>query len=147
MKASFDKILLTFWIGAMWSVGLIVAPTLFSLLESKVLAGNLAGQMFSIIYYLSIFSLLYFLLRYYFTVAQKPIFRRALFWVLLAMLLAMLIQLFVLQPLMADLRAGGLVGENKARFGMLHGIAWLLYLLDCVLAFYVLLKWRSTNKA
>ena len=146
MKDSLEKILLTFWIGTMWSIGLIVAPTIFVLLESKSQAGNIAGQMFSIVYILSVITLLYLLLRCFFTTARTLLLRNALFWVLLVMLLAMLVQLTVLQPLMADLRAEGLVGENKARFGMLHGIAWLLYLLDCVLAFYVLLKWNSSAK-
>ena len=40
-----EKILLTIWVGAMWSVGYIVAPVLFQMLDKPV-AGNVAGQLF-----------------------------------------------------------------------------------------------------
>lgn len=43
-----ERILLTLWIGGMWTVGLVVAPTLFKN-YARVLAGDIAGRLFSIL--------------------------------------------------------------------------------------------------
>ena len=41
-----DRILLTLWVGSLWAIGYIAAPTLFATLEDRALAGTLAGAMF-----------------------------------------------------------------------------------------------------
>ena len=41
-------IAITLWVGALWAIGGIAAPTLFYHLADKMQAGNLAGQMFEI---------------------------------------------------------------------------------------------------
>ncbi|MCW9030539.1 MAG: DUF4149 domain-containing protein, partial [Gammaproteobacteria bacterium] len=50
-----EKILLTIWVGGMWAIGYIVTPVLFQMLE-KSIAGNVAGQLFTIMSYVGIFS-------------------------------------------------------------------------------------------
>ena len=50
-----EKILLTIWVGGMWATGYIVTPVLFQMLEKSV-AGNVAGQLFTIVSYVGIFS-------------------------------------------------------------------------------------------
>jgi hypothetical protein len=59
---------------------------------------------------------------------------------LLVMLLLVLLGEFVLQPQMAELKAEGLVEGSgvAARFGVLHGIASLLYLANSVIGVVVL---------
>ncbi|MHB8562653.1 MAG: DUF4149 domain-containing protein, partial [Acidiferrobacteraceae bacterium] len=42
-----ERVVLTLWVGGMWSVGYLVAPVLFSMLDSKTVAGNIAGRLFS----------------------------------------------------------------------------------------------------
>ena len=37
-------IAITLWIGGLWTIGYIVAPTLFYTLSDRVLAGALAGN-------------------------------------------------------------------------------------------------------
>ena len=37
-------IAITLWVGALWAIGGIAAPTLFYQLADKMQAGNLAGQ-------------------------------------------------------------------------------------------------------
>ena len=37
---------ITLWVGALWAIGYIAAPTLFYHLPDRQLAGNLAGQIF-----------------------------------------------------------------------------------------------------
>ena len=45
-------IAITLWVGALWAVGGIAAPTLFYHLADKMQAGNLAGQMFGLVAYI-----------------------------------------------------------------------------------------------
>ena len=47
-----DRILLTLWVGSLWAIGYIAAPTLFATLEDRALAGTLAGAMFEIVAYI-----------------------------------------------------------------------------------------------
>ena len=49
-----ENILLTLWVGAIWAIGYIAAPTLFAMLDDRALAGVLAGRLFSIVSYLGL---------------------------------------------------------------------------------------------
>jgi hypothetical protein len=124
------KILLSTWVGGMMAIGYIAAPTLFAMLDDRKLAGSLAGEMFHVINWLGLVCgtvLLLVTLTRYGRIWQ--------FWVLLVMLLLVLNNEFVLQPMMAELKLQGLIAGSsaKARFGMLHGIASILYLLTSAL--------------
>ena len=44
-------IALTLWIGGLWAVGYLVAPTLFYTLADRALAGMVAGKLFTLIAY------------------------------------------------------------------------------------------------
>ena len=50
-----ERILLTLWVGGLWTIGYIVAPALFANLEDRALAGTLAGVMFEIVAYVGMF--------------------------------------------------------------------------------------------
>lgn len=123
-----EKILLTLWVGGMWAIGYIVAPTLFSLLEKSV-AGNVAGQLFTIMSYVGLVcgSLLLIGVVSRFGIEVS---RYWVFWVLLVMILIILISQFVLQPMMAELKAVGISDLNRSEFGKLHGIASVLFLIN-----------------
>ena len=45
-------IAVTLWVGGLWAIGYLAAPVLFSALSDKMLAGMLAGRMFSLIEYI-----------------------------------------------------------------------------------------------
>ena len=129
-----ERLLLTLWIGGMWSVGYIVAPTLFSMLDDRALAGAVAGQLFTIMSFIGVVAapvLLSAQLYHAETVWQ----RNWRVWVLLLMLLLIVIGEFYLQPLMAELKSGGISeGSNNARrFGQLHGLASVLFLINSLL--------------
>ncbi|MES2016126.1 MAG: DUF4149 domain-containing protein, partial [Pseudomonadota bacterium] len=48
MLASKARLLLiTLWAGSLWTIGYVVAPTLFATLHDRVLAGVIAGSMFT----------------------------------------------------------------------------------------------------
>lgn len=127
-----QNILLTLWVGGLWTAGYIVAPMLFSVLDDRRLAGEIAGQIFSLISYVGLFcgtalliSLIYQAGRYWRSTWQV--------WVLVAMLILVIVGQFVVQPMIQDVKAaspGGFIeGSAEAgRFGMLHGVASVLYL-------------------
>ena len=122
-----EKILLTIWVGGMWAIGYIVAPVLFQMLDKPV-AGNVAGQLFSIVNYIGIFSAVALIINI--LVQQGFSLRHWQLWTLIIMLLVIIIGQFVLQPMMAELKALGLTEENRSQFGRLHGVASVLFLMN-----------------
>ncbi len=126
-----ERILLTLWVGGMWAIGYVVAPTLFSLLE-KTVAGHVAGQLFTIMSYIGLVcgSLL---VVGTISRAGASVTQNWVFWVLLVMLVIILIGQFVLQPMMAELKATGLTELNRSEFGKLHGVASVLFLINSLL--------------
>lgn len=126
-----EKILLTLWVGGMWAIGYVVAPVLFSMLE-KTVAGNVAGQLFTIMSYIGLVCgsllLIGVVSRFGSLVTQHWVF-----WVLLVMLVIVLVAQFVLQPMMAELKATGITDLNRSEFGRLHGIASVMFLINSLL--------------
>ncbi len=111
----------------MWAIGYIVVPVLFQMLDKPV-AGNVAGQLFTIISYIGVFSATALII----SIVVKQGFNSR-HWQLLAligMLVLVIIGQFVLQPMMAELKAVGISDINKAEFGRLHGIASVLFLIN-----------------
>lgn len=126
-----ERIALTLWVGGMWISGYLVAPMLFSVLEDRALAGMLAGKLFSAMSYVGLVCVGLLLLTHF----LKPVtdgWRQWRRWILLAMLLVIVIGEFVLQPMMAELKAQGLDEGSAAqqRFGMLHGLSSSLFLFN-----------------
>ncbi len=130
----------TLWVGGLWVVGYLVVPVLFSALEERQLAGALAGQIFSILNLLGMASGL-LLIGLGLAIAGSAWLKSRRAWVLFAMLSIVLLSSFVLQPMMQELKASGLVAgsEAAAQFGRLHGVSSLLYLLLSLLGLYVAL--------
>ncbi len=126
-----ERIVLTLWVGGMWIVGYLVAPTLFSMLE-KTVAGNVAGQLFTLMSYIGLFSAGLLILGLVSRIGTQ-VKQHWMFWVLLVMLVIILIGQFVLQPMMAELKATGLTDLNRSEFGKLHGIASVLFLINSLL--------------
>lgn len=129
-----ERILLTFWIGGMWTVGYIVAPTLFAQLEDRALAGAVAGQLFSIMSYIGLLAALILISGqvYYAKSRWRQNWR---LWSLLVMLLIIVIGEFYLQPLMADLKQAGITegSDNARQFAQLHGVASALFVINSLL--------------
>ena len=125
------RLLLVAWAGSMWSVCGLVVPALFRLIPDKSQAGNVAASLFDLISVLSaVVGLLYVLL-------QRPRLDRFAKASVLAAVMAPLAFLLGLRPWMNAVRAAG----DMARFGQLHGVAGLLFLVACVAL--ALLVWRA----
>ena len=123
-----DRILLTLWVGGMWIIGYVVAPVLFKMLERQV-AGNIAGQLFTIMSYIGLLCGILLLS----SMIYRDGFANWMQWrvlVLIAMLVIICIGQFVLQPMMAELKAAGLTDATRAQFGKLHGISSILFVIN-----------------
>jgi len=126
-----ERLSVAVWTGGMIAIGYVAAPVLFSALDDRRLAGALAGQMFSVVATAgAIIGLL--LLAMQIVRLRGGFLRQWRNWVLSVMWLLALASLFVVQPMMADLKAQGLMpGSEAARqFGMMHGVSSVLYLLS-----------------
>jgi len=124
-----ERILLTLWVGGLWTVGYIVAPALFANLDDRALAGTLAGVMFGIVAWVGLFCAVFLLLSNQIRNPQQRLNWRAL--VLLAMLVLTLVGHFLLAPMIADLRLAG--ASDQAQFARLHGMASVGYLVTSLL--------------
>jgi hypothetical protein len=135
----------TLWAGSLWAVGYLVAPVLFSTLSDRVLAGSIAGSIFRIEAWLSVGCGLVLLVMVVFDDASRE--RRSLLRLIVVMLLSVVVGYFGLQPWMAALReaagpSGVMEGAARTQFGILHGVASLIYLFQSVLALVLVLKVR-----
>jgi hypothetical protein len=143
-----QSIAATLWVGAMWGIGYIVAPVLFSRLGDRALAGLIAGKLFSLIAWVGIACAIYLLLfrmvRY-----GGGVFKQGVFWIVLLMLALVCAGEFGIQPIMAALKEEALpkqVMESvlRDRFAAWHGVSSVLYIIQSLLgAALVVLLGRS----
>jgi hypothetical protein len=139
------SLLIALWAGSLWTVGYLVAPTLFATLSDRVLAGTIAGAMFRSEAWLSLICglLLLVLLRMGADLDGKQ--RRSMTIIALAMVACTLVSHLGITPFMTALReaagpGGVMASGDKTRFGILHGVSSLIYLGQSVLA--GLLIWK-----
>lgn len=129
-----ERVLLTLWVGGLWTAGYLVAPSLFAALDDRHLAGELAGNIFRLISYIGLFCgtlLLVMAVNY----ARNRWLKTWRVWVLVLMLVLVAVGAFAIQPQMAALKAVGIIPgtEQAAQFGRLHGVSSVLYLLNSLL--------------
>lgn len=139
-------IVVTLWVGGLWAIGAIAAPTLFATLSDKPLAGLLAGKMFTVMAYVGVVSGVY-LLVYRLASEGTRAFKQWFFWIVLMMLALVLIGHFGIQPIIQSLKVQGgvakvLEGVAADRFAHWHGIASILYVLQSLLGLALVVKQR-----
>lgn len=131
----------TLWFGGMWVVGIIVAPTLFSALDS-VTAGMVAGKLFSHMAWVGLVCGVFLLADYVWRQGAKGV-KQGGFWLLLGMLLCILINHFGVTPIIVQLKlqmnsaAEGLFGGGFATW---HAISSLIYLVQSLMALVYLFR-------
>jgi len=128
-----ERLLLSLWVGIMVGIGYIAAPVLFKVLDDRKLAGGLAGEMFHVVTIIGlIFGGILLLLRY--KDESIEFLKQWRGWLLLLMLCLVATSMFILQPMIAEVKALGISegSENAKKFGMLHGISSLLYMVTVV---------------
>lgn len=140
----------TLWVGSLWTVGYLVAPTLFATLADRALAGTIAGSVFRAEAWLSLACAVSLLLLLRRSPENFPDAGRtgrwSPLWLVIAMALCTVIGYFGLQPFMATIReaAAGreITGDARLYFGLLHGAASVIYLLQSLLGVALVLKLR-----
>jgi hypothetical protein len=140
-------LLATLWVGNIWAIGYVAAPTLFATLTDRVLAGTIAARLFELEAMVSLacgFTLLAMLLR---RESMPAPARSTCLRLTLLMLACTLVGHYGLQPLMAELReiagpSGVMASEGRERFGMLHGIAAVLHLVQSLAGVWLVLRIR-----
>ena len=133
--------LIALWVGGMWAIGYLVAPVLFASLGDRQLAGVVAGKLFTLIGWVGLGSAAYLLI---FLVShwRGQVFKRAVFWLVILMVLMLAASQFGIQPLMAQLKADALPREVmesvlRDRFAAWHGISSILYLVQSLLGLWL----------
>jgi len=143
-----QRLLLSAWVGGMWAIGYVVAPVLFSSLDSRMQAGAIAGVLFTMLSWIGLVcGALILLLQ---LKARVGGMARAAWICVVLMLVITAIGQFGIQPIMAEMKthvAPGteMSGALRERFGMWHGISSILFLCSSVLG--ALAIWRSAPPA
>ncbi len=141
-------VLLVAWVGGLWAIGYIAAPTLFAELSDRQLAGNLAGALFKWIAWVGMVAGSYLLVhrlgKQGFQALKQPFF-----WIVLAMLLLVLGQHFGIQPIMQALKDQAMpqaVMESafRSRFATWHGISSAVYLVVSLLGLVLVGRYRGS---
>lgn len=140
-----ERLLLTLWVGALWSIGYLAVPLAFISLETLV-AAEYAAKLFFAVNVIGIISGTLILL-------GKIIFQRGRaihswrFWVLIAMLVITLLFSMYVQPEMANIKTvdNWRLETNLAeRFEWLHMLSQNLYLMLSIAGLLLVL---STDKS
>jgi hypothetical protein len=133
------------WVGSQLTIGYAVAPVLFASLE-RMVAGSIAAQLFRIEGFIGVVCGVLLLGLSNVLARRGATQYRRLRWLLAGMLLCVLVGYFALQPFMNALRvqamsAGVDIANSPyaSRFGMLHGVSSLFYLVESLLG--VALVW------
>ncbi|HET8609432.1 MAG TPA: DUF4149 domain-containing protein [Burkholderiales bacterium] len=135
----------TLWVGALWAIGGIAAPALFEGLPG-MLAGALAGRLFTLTAYVGIGCGLYLLL-FRFARFRLRAFGQLFFWIVLVMLLLTLAGHFGIQPILEHLKEQALPQDVmrsvlRNRFSAWHGVSGTLYLIQSALGLTLVLLQR-----
>ena len=145
MLRGLSFLVVALWAGALWMTGL-AAYILFDSLPDRQLAGNLAGKLFTAVSYIGILSACYLLI-HCFVIYGKRVFSQSFFWIVLSMLLLVFAGHFGIQVLLQNLKTQALPLEVMqstfaSQFKMWHGVAGMVYVVECLLAMALVLKAR-----
>ncbi|MCX7174605.1 MAG: DUF4149 domain-containing protein [Proteobacteria bacterium] len=140
---------ITLWVGALFAIGYLAAPTLFAQLADRTLAGSLAGEMFKWVAWLGLACAAYLLL---FLMARRGfgVLKSSVFWLVLVMLGLTVAGYFGIAPILAQLKADALprqVMESalRDRFATWHGISSGLYLIESLLGLWLVI-WQERGR-
>lgn len=139
-------IIITAWVGALWAIGYLAAPTLFYNLQDKQVAGMLAGKMFGFVAYVGIASAFYLLIQRLVRLGTAAL-KQGFFWAVLVMLLLTLAGHFGIQHILAELKAQAMPADVMqsvfaSRFKTWHGVASIAYLVESLLGLVLVLRAR-----
>jgi hypothetical protein len=134
MLARFLQIILAAWSGSLWTICLIVAPSLFAVSPDRQIAGELAGHFFRVASWLGLaLGGLVLVLLSKGAASLRTSTNYALVTVTVA---APVSNEVVIRPFMEQARAAG----DMKTFGLMHGAGAMLFAFACITA--LILVWR-----
>ena len=145
MAARLRLLVATLWAGSLWTVGYLVAPTLSATLSDRKQFGNIAASIFNSEAWLTVGCALAMLVLVALAKDVDAKRRRGLNILVVSMLACTLVGYFGMQPVMAALReAAGTQGVMdsalRTKFGILHGVAAVFYLVQSILGVFLVLR-------
>jgi uncharacterized membrane protein len=140
------RLLTVVWVGSLLTIGYAVAPVLFTALD-RMSAGAVAAQLFRIEGLLGVVCGVLLLGLANVLIRRGNDAYRRLRWLIAGMLVCVLLGYFALQPFMNAIRMAALAAgtdvahsPDATRFGVLHGVSSLFYLIESLLAFALVWK-------
>lgn len=135
------------WVGGMWLLGYVVVPVLFKTLPDRMLAGRIAGELFTLLALIGIATALYLLL-YQLQQFGRSALQRNAFRITAAMLLLVLVGQFALQPILADLKLQAapldvMASPLATQFKTWHAVSGIVYLVQSLLGAALVINWKS----
>lgn len=135
------------WVGGLWAIGYLAAPVLFYNLEDKMLAGRLAGHMFTWIALFGIGCAVWLMIHRFFRFGASAL-KQWFFWIVVVMLLLTLAQHFGIQPIMQHMKDEAMPQDVmhslfKDRFAAWHGVSSVIYLIQSLLGLALVVKQNS----
>ncbi|MDQ2819980.1 MAG: DUF4149 domain-containing protein [Pseudomonadota bacterium] len=136
-----------FWAGSLWTIGYLVAPTLFATLHDSVLAGTIVGSLLNSEAWVSIVcaALLFVLVS---TARAMDAVQKRRLNIIVGIMVACALAIYSgVQPAMAALKeAAGAVPMRQSpqctQFAILHGVSQCLYVVESVLAAVLVIRMR-----
>jgi Domain of unknown function (DUF4149) len=147
MRNLFDTtaiLAITLWVGGMWAIGFIAAPTLFHVIPTRMLAGMVAGRLFALTAWTGM-ACGGWLLLHRFVRSGLGALRQGPFWLIVTMLALTVIDQYYVAPIINSLKHQALpldVMQSvfRNRFSTWHGIASLLFLIQSLLGLWLVTK-------
>lgn len=129
MTEAVERLALVVWLGSVWTVGYMVAPTLFAELGEPRVAGQIAGQLFTLTAAAGLLCAAVLLVTTW-RVSEfgRPHWR---WWVVLTMAVLVAIGEFGVRPFMVP---------GTPEFGRLHAVTQTLFLLVSALGLLLVLS-------
>ncbi len=139
-----EAVAVVLWVGGLWVIGYLVAPTLFSSLADRVLAGALAGRLFAAIAWTG-FACGGAFLAVRFSRAGRRGLEQPAVWIVVAMLVLGATGQFGVQPVLQRLKdevapSPVMESRNRASFGRWHGVSSGIYLMQSLLGLALVIR-------
>jgi hypothetical protein len=147
---AFHFLAVTIWAGSLWTVGLLVVPTLFDALPDRVLAAPLSARLFLYASLVGLACAVYLLLFRLVRFGGHAL-RQWFFWVVVVLGLLTLAGQFGAQWMLSVAKGQALAHDFigavlRDRTAAWHGVASVLYLLQSLLAVALVLLQQSAPR-
>jgi hypothetical protein len=135
LSRDLQALAVTLWVGSLWTTGLLTAPALFRSVPDRMLAGAVAGRLFTVVAFLGLGCAICVIAL---DLVRWPRWSRLTVGLAAAMAALTALGEVGIQPMLAELKAAAAPADVMesafaSRFARWHGIASGVYLLNCVM--------------